>query len=197
MLVVGSLIILIVGFAVVAFKFFWDWVWSRCVYLPINTMVFIQSWSGKIRKETRPGVHFLGPFEWVMRFYIYHLDDYEYSSYGYVRIIPTSHVRIRMDSIDVVSKDDKEIRIDSWMMLRIADPEKLLINGSNCNPTAILMQLVRSRIIDQCADADSAALTKRPFRSFDFADIESKFGVEISMNIEHVRSFRRIDPFET
>lgn len=181
-----KMIILLVGVPVLAGAVFFAvlYVCFRLLYVPVNHVAFVESWTGKMRMEARTGLHMLSLFEWVVRFPLSWFGGKGQGDKQMYHVVPTTPIRIDPPAWHIVSEDKERMRIDLWMTVKLVEPRRFLIETSADDPADVMMDQVRMQVIEQCKKYTSKALIASPYPKFDLDDIQSKFGVLISVHIE-------------
>lgn len=123
---------------------------TRLLYIPVNHVAFIESWTGHLRQEGRAGLHLLRLTEWVVAFPLSWFGGKDKGGQVPYHVIPTTPIRIDPAPWDIVSSDKERMKIDLWMTLRITNPRRFLIETSAHDPAAVLMDQVRMQVVEQC-----------------------------------------------
>lgn len=166
----------------------------RLLYVPVNHVAFVESWTGKLRMESRTGLHLLSLFEWVVYFPLTWLGGKGQGDKRLYHIVPTTPIRIDPPEWPIVSEDKERMSIDLWMTMQIVEPRRFLVETSADDPAAVLMDQVRMQVIEQCKKFTAKALIASPYPKFDLEDIQKHFGVLIAV---HIESLKRANDIET
>lgn len=155
---------------------------SSVFVLQPNSIAYKQSLrTGQTTELRHAGLHILSPMERLLTF-----PYKSVSASGYVNQFPLRAVRVDPKGWGVVSRNGEEITVDLWVSLLVQDTHRFFFNSFNGDVVGILLDMIRQKVVHVCKELDADAIKSSLARNLDFSELETQFGVKLTIQIDEV-----------